>query len=391
MLFGMDLLIMGFLSLIGLLVTGASLGAAAQKKRIEEAYRFNPKQNQASAKFADIDALEKGKAFKKKGIRIGYSPDGARPLYYNFAGHLLLVAAARTGKAVTILVGAILSLSGRHSLICVDPKAELVSITGHWRARFGTVYVLNPFCILQNYLKGLKQACFNPMSILDPASNSFHAVCDKLAEAICWDEGGHDSHWIMSARMLISGIMAVLAKFGPVADRNLVAVRNIITGANGRSVIDYCRECAALPDEFIRQKLARFGVTGAELNKELNSIISTADTQTGFLGNEAIAESLKRSDFRFRDLKRKAGTTVYICLPLDKLDVCSKYFRLVMAAALSDLLTEGLQGHGAPVLAVVDEMAQIGPLVATSDAWGMAVAPWRDCSYSRCTRTSHRS
>jgi type IV secretion system protein VirD4 len=64
--------------------------------------------------------------------------------------------------------------------------------------------------------------------------------------------------------------------------------------------------------------------------------------------------------------------TVFVCLPLNKLDVCSAYFRLIMAAALSDLLEEGLKGRGAPVLCIIDEMAQIGPLKALMDAWGMA-------------------
>src|ERR1700730_9417031 len=103
-------------------------------------------------------------------------------------------------------------------------------------------------------------------------------------------------------------------------------------------------------DAFIKQKLARFAVQGAEENKELNGIISTADTQTGFIGNDAITNSLSASDFRFKDLKRKP-MTVYLVLPLDYLDVCGKWFRLIVAAALSELLHEE---KGVRVLAVMD-------------------------------------
>ena len=149
-----------------------------------------------------------------------------------------------------------------------------------------------------------------------------------------------------------------------------MSVRAVITGSLGRSVFDFCRECMEMDDEFIKQKLARFAAPGAEESKELAGINSMADTQTAFISG-AIAESMKRSDFRFRDLKRKPGTTVYICLPLNKLDVCNKYFSLILACMLSELLDEGMRG-GAPVLAIIDEAAQTGYLKALDDAWGMA-------------------
>ena len=361
------------LLVILLLVWLCMRATAARKKRIREAYDYRPPQALGGARYAINDDLEEAGMFRDRGICIGLSPERWRRIFFNGAGHLLLIAGARTGKAVTILVGAILRLPRRYSLLVFDPKAELVSICGHHRRKFGKVYVLNPFGILLDRMKGLVQAKFNPMANLDPKSRSFHADCDKLADAICWEEGSHgDSHWIISARLLISGVIAALAMYGAAADKNLVAVRNVITGSMGHSVYDFCRECMALPDVYVRQKLARFAAPHAEDNKELNGIVSTADTQTGFIGNQAIAESLSGSDFRFRDLKRRRGTTVFVCLPLDKLDVSNKYFRVVAASGMSDILNEGLRGKGAPVLAVLDEVAQIGPLKVLADAWGMA-------------------
>lgn len=380
----MEVLAAVVLSVFGGVAGLAMVLRAQQRERIRAAYDFEPEKTQAAGGFASGAALRRGGLFGWRGIRIGFSASG-RILRYCGAGHLLLVAAARTGKALTVLVAAILSLDDPgffghlfgnwpvHSLLVVDPKAELCSICGHFRRRFGDVFVLNPFGILRVPLAGLRQARYNPFSILDPAGRAFHATCDKLAEAICPDEmGGPDRHWIMSARLLISGVIAALAKFGAEADRNMVAVRSVITGANGHSVFEFARDCMSFPDPYLRQKLGRFAAPGAEESKELNGVISTADTQLGFIGNEAIAESLKGSDFNFRDLKRKPGTTVFVCLPLNKLDVCSAYFRLIMAAALSDLLEEGLRGTGAPVLGIIDETAQIGGLKSLIDAWGMA-------------------
>ena len=200
----------------------AKAAERARLQRIKAAYIFEPEKVHGCARFATNDDLKKAGLFKSGGIRIGFSADGLRQLYFNTAGHLLVVAGARTGKAVTLLVETILSLPKRYSLLVFDPKAELCAICGHWRKRFGEVYVLNPFGILLGSMNGLKQACFNPMTALDPASISFHAACDKLADAICWEEGHmSDSHWIVSARLLISGIIAALVKYGVAARTRL--------------------------------------------------------------------------------------------------------------------------------------------------------------------------
>ena len=246
---------------------------------------------------------------------------------------------------------------GRFSAICVDPKAENVAVTGHWRRRFGKVFVLNPFGMLPDALKGLTQARFNPMDILDPASQSFHALCDKLAAALVWDEGREGMHFTTAARMLVSGVIAALMRHGAACEKNLVAVARVISG----DIYGFCRlTVQSTNDPFIIQKLGRFAAPGAEAIREVTDVIATAITQLGFIGNAAIAASLGGSDFRFSDLKRKF-ITVYICLPLNLLDICDKYFRLILETALTDLLNEGRRGKGKPVLCIVDEMAQLGP------------------------------
>jgi type IV secretory pathway TraG/TraD family ATPase VirD4 len=306
------------------------------------------------------------------------------------------------------LSAAVLSLPKKFSLLLFDPKAEITLICAHWLKSCGRdVNVLNPYGIFPDRMKGLKQVTFNPMSCLDPKWPSFHADCDKLAEAICYEEHlTGDSHWITSARQLLSGIIAALSKYGAAADKNLVAVRNVITGASGQSVFDFCRECMALKDPFIRQKLARFAVTaepavpgqspgkpGAEESRELNSIISTADTQTGWIGNEAIARSLKGGpdEVDCAALKRKPGTVISVCLPLAEFSVSAKWFRVLASTMITVTLKEGLRGKTTRVLAILDEVYQVGFLKVLADAWGMAAGAaalqlfgvWQDVSQIR--------
>lgn len=366
---------MVFFAFVLLAAVSSMRGKAGQRERIKQAVTYNPANTHGSARFANNKDMRRASLFKTSGIRIGLSPDGRRKLFMNNSGHLLVCAGARTGKLVTVLCEAVLSLPKSYGLCIFDPKAEITCICAHYlKSRGRTLYVLNPFGIWLDRMKGLKLASFNPMSSLEPGP-SFHSDCDKLADAICYEEGHtSDSHWISSARLFISGIIGALAKHGAAADKNIVAVRNVITGSNGASVFEFCRESMKSPDPCIRQKLARFAAPGAEDNKELNGIISTADTQTGFIGNEAIAESLKggADEVSFRDLKRKPGTVISICLPLDQLPVTHKWFRILAATMISDTLKEGLRRKGAPVVAVLDEVAQIGYLKMLADAWGMA-------------------
>jgi type IV secretion system protein VirD4 len=206
------------------------------------------------------------------------------------------------------------------------------------------------------------------MDILEVASPAFHAQCDKLA-AGCVPDEPHALHFSTGGRTLVSGVMAALKRHGKPEEQNLPTVARVISG----DIIGFCRLAVrSTNDPFILQKLSRFAWADPD-NREVQDVISTARTQLAPLGNAAIADSLTGSDFRFSDLKRKPGTTVYICLPLNMLDICDKYFRLLLETALTDLLNEGRKRKGKPVLAIIDEMAELGPhMKSLENAMGMA-------------------
>ncbi|MBB6146860.1 type IV secretion system protein VirD4 [Silvibacterium bohemicum] len=318
---------------------GVAFLALGLVEKIEKssAFKFRPPNSHGAAKLAGNDDLKKAGLFGGKGVPIGYSPDGKRPLHYPGFGHLLTVAAARTGKGATLLVNAL--LSWRHSAIIIDPKCENALVTAKFRQRLGKVYILNPFRMFPEELRGMI-ARFNPLDILDAAALSFHTLCDKLAAALVWDEGHEGQHWTTAARILVSGIIAALVRHGLPGKITLVEVARVISSGDG--LFDFCRNAMKSRDPFIITKLQRFALApGSEPSREMNDVISTAITQLAFIGNAAIAESLSGSDFRFADLKRQPGTTVFICLPLSMLDVTDKYFRLVLETALADLLNEG--------------------------------------------------
>jgi type IV secretion system protein VirD4 len=305
----------------------------------------------------------------KQKIRLGYWDETCRtPLYYPGDSHVILTAPSGAGKGRDLLIPALIEYPG--STVVIDPKGQLAAVTGPHRAVHmkQRVFVLNPFNILPDNLGCLTHAGYNPLGMLNPKADSFGADCDSLAEAIVFHEGGDaGSHWTDSARQLVSGVIMMLAAHAPAGKKNLVNLYEIICGPRFYS---FCRDAINTGDLLISGRLGRFAAHEAEKNKELVGIVSTAITQCSFMGNLAIANSLRGTtpELRFSDLRQRA-TTVYLVLPTRYLATCAKWFRLVIAAAMAELLQEDRGQFG--VLALLDEFAQLGTLKVMSDIMGI--------------------
>lgn len=175
------------------------------------------------------------------------------------------------------------------------------------------------------------------------------------------------NHWSDSARGLVASLIGHLAaNMKDDRSKTLSMLRRAITSP--KILQQFAADAQQGADDFIAEGLARFAGKDAENKGEIASIISTANTQTRFIGNRAIANNLSGSDFRFSMLKEEP-TTVYLVLPVRYLASCGKWFRLVLAAALDELLTEK---KGLPVLCILDEFAQLGKLAVIENTLGLA-------------------
>lgn len=293
-------------------------------------------------------------------IYLGLTPSSITPkkadwVSYSGNSHLITIAPSRSGKFRDVLSIALSEY--KNSILAIDPKGQMAAVTARARRELGQeVFILNPFDILPDILG--KSARFNPLATLDPKSNSFGVDCDNIADALIWNTGG-DSHWTDSAKELISGLIMYFVAYELPGACNICSPYSAFNAAIEKAL--------ACGDDIVIGKLGRFYNSGD--NKEILSIISTAKTQTAFLGNEAIRDNLSDSDFRFSDLK-KEGITVYLVLPTRYLGACSKWFRLIVASALDDLLRE--EKGNTRVLMILDEFAQLGRLTAIENAMALA-------------------
>ena len=343
-----------------------------EKERLKQLQGFSPKNVFGEARWADNSDLRKAGLFKEGGIHFGFSPKGGKPLNYQKSGHILIVAAARTGKLLTVICGIILSLTRRYSLLLVDPKGEMTSICGKARSRFGKVFVWNPYGICLDYMKGLIQASWNPMMDIDWTSINAYSDMFSLISTF-WKESAtnNDPHWSPSAHTLVATVGYVLGRYGKEGEKNLPTIRAVLTGAYGKSFYSFAREAMRINDSTIRQGLARYAAPEAEESKELQGIISTAITQTAWLSNRAIADTLMRADFSLRDPKRKSGVTISAVQPVHRLGD-GQAFALFSGWALHCMLDEGHKGQSVPCVVVLDEMSQIGYSKAWLDAFALA-------------------
>ena len=141
----------------------------------------------------------------EEGITLGRYYDEATQhvgakITYAGERHFLLFGPNGTGKGTRFLISNLLSIKDR-SIIVIDPKGELASVTADYRRTLGDVVMLNPFNVL-----GLGSAGFNPLAALDPASANFYDDAAALGEALISIEGV-DPHWSQSAQGLLVALL----------------------------------------------------------------------------------------------------------------------------------------------------------------------------------------
>ena len=280
-----------------------------------------------------------------------------------FAGRLLghlddrpqvLVAGARSGKTSTVLEPNLYTYPG--SMLVMDPKRELLQTAAFRRALGHNAIVLDPF-------GDGPSSNFNPLVELDPKSRTIVDDVRGLADALIVDEGdARSKHWNDGAKTLLVGII-LLTLMEPADERNLVTVRQILTLTYpplAKAIAFIIKDAQAKADEkfydenrigvesllkvMSRKGGAFGGILAAIGNRflgtphpERGSIFSTASTQTDFLDSLPLRDISRTSDFRLSDLRSDRPTTIYLCLPVGRMESHYRWLRLVIQMACTVL------------------------------------------------------
>ena len=303
-----------------------------------------------------------------------------------FLGHLddrpqVTIAGARAGKTSTILEPNLYLYPG--SMLVLDPKGEL-SHTAPLRQALGhNVYVLDPFG-----QAGQGSACLNPLAELDPDSWTIVDDVAAIAQAIIVDEGeGRSQHWNDSARTLLTGLILLTLAL-PEAERSLVTVRELLcltfpqllhavqarqrAAPEGEKNEQYYNENTLAVNTLLRTMSRageRFGGVLAAIGNrflstpaaERGSIFSTAAAQTDFLDSLPLRAISQRSDFRLAALRSDRPTTIYLCLPVGRMQSHFRWLRLIVQMTCTVLEQMGAYPrHRPPILFMIEEFVTLG-------------------------------
>ena len=269
--------------------------------------------------------------------------------------HAFLVGPNGSGKTRRLFLHNVACLT-EWSYICVDPKGVLATM-----ARNGVVknmVVIDPFGVLPG-----TSAWLNPVASLDPNSDEFEDDAMLMAEALI-RPGEKEPHWGESAQEIVAGLI-MYSRFSKGRHGSLPDVRRLLSlpPTEMRKEAKLMGEIAEKYDcDAITHKTAKLLEWTPE-NKELNSIISTALTQTRWLDSKPIIRNLEEPEpdksgaiqppVDFSQLKDVA-TKIFLILPPKRLRTHATWLKLVITSILQPLMMRTKVAK-VPVLFMLDE------------------------------------
>jgi len=330
-----------------------------------------------------------------------------RPLAYASDRHVGMYGPTRCGKGicneiVNLLWGgdprlfrlAGLSVPGRrfrwNSVVNLDPKLQNCSVAMKWRARFGTVWVLNPRGIL-----GIPSIGFNPLLPLRKAVNApvLFDLAQNIADVlIVTGKNESQPYFADSARALV--IFLIMWEVIDAARTNrvpsLAHVRDMLvepvevaTDADGneyevKGLRATAGRAVASGDPRIMGLAGRFLRT----SKEIDGIVSTADTQLRFLASASMRDDISVAEGADFSRLTREPITCFVGMPAHELD--NPWIKLVVVSALNAIYQQGGSGgHGVRfMLSEYAALASTGQLPAITACLGRCRLWHPACAHS---------
>jgi type IV secretion system protein VirD4 len=324
------------------------------------------------------------------------SEDGsvtADKVIYEGPLHTVLFGPNGVGKGMRFLVPNLLNIEGK-SIVVIDPKGQLAAMTAKWRHENGDdVKIIDPFGVLEEVVRerpdtyryliehGLYESVgFNPLAILDPEGPTFFDDAAVIADALIKIQG-NEPHWTESAQGLLTGLL-MWERQQKGSDATLEHVRYMLTEADkyedledeaGNLVKTLTAGLRVTASDMVANggfEIASLAARFAAKNTtdEIESVRSTADTQTRWLLSQPMRRDLQKNGVDFSKLKSgDRPMTVYVILPANYLETHSVWLRLVVSEALRASMTVG----GRTVLMMLDEFAALGHLSIVQKLFGV--------------------
>lgn len=270
-------------------------------------------------------------------------------------GHLLTIAATRSGKGQSQIVPNLLRYGG--SMLVIDPKGENYAMTHVKRRDYGRVIRIDPFGVTDGIDPINAYSGFNPMEFVEGESEA-----KRLATVILGDgPGGEAQFWHDEALNLLSAAILASASLG---HTQLAEVRSLLATSNAKlkdapSKLFANLQILANATSELGAKRRIESFMGYE-DKMCSSVLATINAKMSLWDTPEIAKAVSFTDIPFEDLK-KTPTTIYVILPMDKMQDYKAFVRLMIGGFYQAMIKDPGQPE-IPVACVIDEFPTLGSM-----------------------------
>jgi type IV secretion system protein VirD4 len=310
------------------------------------------------AKFAKSAEINKNDFFKKTDTSLVIGKFNNRILYYNGIDFLALAAKSRAGKGVSVIMPT--ALTYNQSLVPLDVKEEIFKITSGYRAKVlkQKVFKFAPFTSETHR--------WNPLSYLSKDIETRISDAINLAQILYPDKNGEDAFFNSMARDLFVGFVLYLMDT-PTLTFTLGYIRRMASGF-GKPLNEYILSIVNDRDNSFptlsKECVEKLSVIANQSANTIPGIVGTFLQPLGLWSSAYIDAATSDDDFDLRNLRREK-TTIYFCVPPDKVDEAKVIINLFYSQLLNvnlDTLPEDDPTLKYQLLLLLDEFTAAGAI-----------------------------
>ncbi len=329
------------------------------------------------ARWMTADDLAQSRTYAAKrtppALFVGSLPGTNTHVFYPGHESLITIAGPGAGKSSALVIPNLLTYPG--SVVVLDVKGELWEKTaGHRKAAFGPVYRFAPTDPSGN------THAFNPFDFIsnDPAEAAND--CEVFSHQVILERAqDKDPYWEGKGRDFLWAFAMLLALAAPKAERTMEALgemlslSTVLSDPDDRSsghpdtmgiihALKTLAERYAIPD--LRQAATTFR-DGLDTNR-LESVFDAARRHLSVFGRSGLVRrALATSDWHPLDLRRRPGTSLYICI--DEPKGFGAIIRLLVYQHFRLLKNHAATRDEPPITFFLDEMPQLGNFTSVLD------------------------
>ncbi len=263
------------------------------------------------------------------------------------------------------------AIAWKGSLICLDIKRELWDSTSGWRERCGQeVYLFDPAA------PDGRSNRWNPFTQVIRDSPDRFSQISRMGYQIFPEVTGEQKFWVDAARKTWWGIACLLAET-PSQPLTMASVLRVFQHGQGEwlnKLLERSRQPGGRPySQTVVDALADYlghNTKDGDANRLGDSIRTEITTALQAWSNPRIVAATSETDFDLADVRRR-HMSIYVGVSLADIHYMKPLLRLFFESLLtvnSSMTPQRDRSLTVPVLLLLDEFTQLGPMKALTDA-----------------------